>query len=180
MCARPHPGTVADLIAEYGEYDQFAREWHSETLANCDVSLDGARERGLLNEQQTRQLWQLLGLLDPEELFVQLPEWLAEKKVASTTRTTPTLFVGCIADETEDAIRLEASAAARPLMGLAHRMHSLEKGIERTADDTDRHERLSERLRDHERKFEDREDLPDLSDEWLPKSQLETAVRRRE
>ncbi|RBI59654.1 hypothetical protein DMJ13_21165 [halophilic archaeon] len=170
---------MTDLITEYGKYDSFAREWHSRTLTEYDVSLAEARERGLLNEQQTRQLWQLLGLLDPEELLVQLPEWLAEKKVESTDRTTPTMFVRCISTETEDAILFESSAAARSLMGLAHKIHSLEKGIERRGDDTDRHEQLADRIRDHERQFDDRDDLPSLSDEWLPKSQLGTAVRRR-
>jgi len=167
------------VITEYAEYDSFAREWHSGTLAEYNVSLDEARERGLLNEQQTRQLWQLLGLLDPEECLLQLPEWLAEKKVESENRTTPTIFVGYISNETEDAILFESSAAARPLMGLAHRMHSLEKGIERTEDDTDRHKRLADQFRERERKFDDRAGLPSLSDEWLPKSQLGTLVRRR-
>ena len=169
---------MADLITEYAEYDSFAREWHSDTLADYDVSLDEARDRGLLNEQQTRQLWQLLGLLDSEECLLQLPEWLAEKKVESENRTTPTLFVGSISRETEDAVLFESSTAARPLMGLAHRMHSLEAGIERTEDDTDRHERLADRFRAHERRLADRDDLPGLSDEWLPKSQLGTIVRR--
>ncbi|WP_170845552.1 hypothetical protein [Halorientalis persicus] len=170
---------MADLITEYTEYDSLAREWHSETLSDYDVSLDKARERGLLNEQRTRQLWQLLGLLDPEELLVQLPEWLAEKKVESTNRTTPTIFVGCISSETEDAILFESSTVARPLMELAHKMHSLNRGIERTKDDTDRHERLVDRFREHERKFDHRDDLLSLSDKWLPKSQLNTAIRRR-
>ena len=175
----PSRNGVTDLITEYTDYDSFAREYHSGILADTDLSLDEARERGLLNEQRTRQLWQLLGLLDSKELLVQLPEWLAEKKVESTDRTTPTIFVGYISNETEDAILFEASTAVRPLMGLAHRMHSLEKGIERTEDDTDRHDRLTDRFREHERKFDDRDDLPSLSDEWLPKSQLVTAVRRR-
>jgi hypothetical protein len=170
---------VGDLVTEYAEYDSFAREWHSETLAEYDVSLAVARDRGLLDEHRTQHLWQLLGLLDPEELLVQLPEWLAEKKVTSTTRTTPTMFVGCISRETEEAILFESSAAARPLMGLAHGMHSLEQGLTRTADDTDRHARLAERMRELERQFDDRDDLPSLSEEWLPKSQLGTAARRR-
>jgi hypothetical protein len=175
----PSGDGVADLLTEYADYDSFARAWHSGTLADYDLSLDEARERGLLNEQRTRQLWQLLGFFAPEECLVQLPDWLAEEKVESTDRTTPTAFVGCISRKTEDAILFEASAAARPLMGLAHRMHSLEKGIERSEDDTDRHERLADRLQEHERKFDDRDDLPSLSDEWLPKSQLVAAVRRR-
>lgn len=39
------------------------------------------------------------------------------------------MFVGSISRETEDAILFESSAAVRPLMGLAHKIHSLEKGI---------------------------------------------------
>jgi hypothetical protein len=169
---------VTDLITEYVDYDSFAHEWHSGTLADYNVSLTEARERGLLNEQETRKLWQLLGLLDPEKCLLQLPEWLAEQKVESKNRTTPTIFVGYISIETEDAILFKSSTAARPLMGLAHRMHSLEKGIERTEDDTNRHKRLADQFREHERKLDDRDDLPSLSDEWLPKSQLGTIVRR--
>ena len=169
---------MTDLITEYADYDSFACEWHSRTLTDYGVSLGEARERGLLNEQRTRKLWQLLGLLDPEECLLQLPEWLAEKKVGSENRTTPTIFLGYISDETEDAILFESSAAARPLMGLAHRMHSLERGIERTEGDTDRHEQLTDRFREHERQLDDRDDLPSLSDEWLPKSQLGPIVRR--
>lgn len=170
---------MADLITEYTEYDSFAREWHSGTLADYEVSLEKARDRGLLNEQPTRQLWQLLGRLDSDELLVQLPEWLATEKLQPMERTTPTTFVGSISRETEDAILFESSAAARPLMGLAHRMHSLEKGIERTANTTDRHDQLVEQFRALERKFTAREDLPSLSEEWLPKSQLITAIRRQ-
>ncbi|UTF55802.1 hypothetical protein [Natronosalvus rutilus] len=169
---------MADLITEYADYDSFARAWHSDTLADYDVSLEEARERGLLNEQKTRQLWQLLGLLGTDELFIQLPDWLANEKVEDTARTTPTMFVGCISRETEDAILFKESAAARPLMGLAHKIHSLEKGIENTEVDTDRHERSENRLRDHYQQFGNRDDLPTLSDDWLPKSQLITAVQR--
>ena len=121
----------------------------------------------------------MLGLLDPEELLVQLPEWLAEKKVESADRTTPTVFVGYISTETADAIRFEASAPAQPLLGLAHRMHSLEKGINRTESGTDRYERLTNRFQEHERKFYNRDRLPSRADKWLPKSQIGTAVRRR-
>ncbi|ELY63378.1 hypothetical protein [Natronococcus jeotgali] len=171
---------MTDLITEYADYDSFARAWHSDTLADYDVSLEEARKRGLLNEQRTRQLWQLLGLLGTDELFIQLPDWLADEKVGVTDRATPTMFVGRISRETEDAILFKESAAAQPLMGLAHTIHSLEKGLENTAADTDRHERSEKRLRDHYQQFRNRDDLPTLSDEWLPKSQLITAVQRGE
>lgn len=171
---------MTDLITEYVDYDSFARAWHSDTLTDYGVSLEEARERGLLNEQKTRQLWQLLGLLGTDELFVQLPEWLAEEKVEVTDRATPTTFVGRISRETEDAILFKESAAAQPLMGLAHTIHSLEKGAENAGADTDRHERSENRLRDLYQQFRNRDNLPTLSDEWLPKSQLITAVQRCE
>lgn len=161
-------------------YDAFARLRHAATLAESGGSLAAARDRGLLNEQGTRQLWQLLGLLDEEELVVQLPEWLAEEKVGVTDRGPPTTFVGRLARETEKAILLEASAAARPLMSLAHRIHSLEDGLSHTDDDHDRRDWLERRLQEKRTAFEDRDDVVGLRDEWLPKSQVELAVRRVE
>lgn len=169
---------MADLITEYADYNSFACEWHSDTLTDYDISLEEARERGLLNEQKTRQLWQLLGLLDADELFVQLPEWLADEKVGPIDRTTPTTFVGYISRETEDAILFKESAAAQPLMGLAHRIHSFEKGGANTGTDTDRHEQSESRLQEYYQKFHNRDSLPSLSDEWLPKSQLITVIQR--
>ena len=118
---------MTDLITEYVDYDSFAHRWHSDTLADYDISLKEARERGLLNEQKTRQLWQLLGLLGTDEIFIQPSHWLANEKIEVTDRATPTMFLGCISRETEDAIHFEESAVARPLMELARRIHSLEK-----------------------------------------------------
>ncbi len=89
------------------------------------MSLSKKPGTGLLNEQKTRQLWQLLGLLGTDEIFIQLPDWLADEKGGVTDRAPPTMFVGCISRETEDAILFKESAAAQPLMGLAHRIHSL-------------------------------------------------------
>ena len=170
---------MADLITEYASYDSFVREYHSKTLTDHDLSLEEVRKRGLLNERTTRKLWRLLGRLDSEELLVQIPEWLAEKKCEFTESATPTMFVGYISRETEAAILFKGSTAARPLMERAHRIHALESGIENTRAETDRHERLANRLEDHYRAFCDRDDLPSLSEEWLPKSQLVAAVRRR-
>ena len=107
-------------IRTFETYDGFAGEWHAKTLSDTDISLEASRERGLFNEQGTRQLWQLLGLLDDEKLVLQLPGWLAEEKVGSTESATPTLFVGRVTRETEKAVLFEDSAAARPLMSLAH------------------------------------------------------------
>ena len=147
---------MADLtVMECATYEEFAQAW------------DGA-------DSDTRMLWQLLGQLDPDEVLVQLPEWLAEEKVGYVDGATPTAFVGRIERETEKAILFGDSAAAGPLMKLAHRIHQLEQGTE--ADDRD--EWLVDRLEDHRRAFEERADAVTLQDEWLPKSQLRRVVRR--
>ena len=77
----------------------------------------------------TRMLWQLLGQLDPDEVLVQLPEWLAEERVGYVNGATPTAVVGRIERETEKAIRFSDSANARSLMKLVHRMHHWSKAI---------------------------------------------------
>lgn len=165
-------------IHTFDAYDAFAREWHAETISDIDMSLEHARERGLLNEQDTRQLWQLIGLLDDDELVIHLPDWLAEEKVGFTETATPTTFVGCITRETEKAILFEDSAAARPLMSLAHRIHSLEDGLSNTSDDDDRRGWLGRRLQEKREAFENREEPVSLRDEWVPKSQVQLAFQR--
>ena len=148
---------MADLaITECATYEEFTRTWDE---PNAD----------------TRLLWQLLGQLEPDEVLVQLPEWLAEDKVGYVDGSTPTAFVGRIERETEKAILFSDSADARSLMKLAHRMHQLEEGNATG----ERQEWLDERLADHRRSFEEREDVVPLQDEWLPKSQLSRVVRRR-
>lgn len=165
-------------IRTFETYDEFAEEWHEGTLSDTDTTLEEARERGLLNEQGTRQLWHVLALLDEDELVVQLPEWLAAEKMGSTERTTPTLFVGRLARETEKAILLEDSAAAQPLMSIAHRIHSLEDGLSNTDDDDDRRGGLASRLREQREAFSARNGMVGLHDEWIPKSQLRLAIQR--
>ena len=147
---------MADFtITECATYEEFTRAW------------DGS-------ESDTRMLWQLLDQLDPDEVLVQLPEWLAEEKVGYVDGATPTAFVGRIERETEKAILFGDSADARSLMKLAHRMHQLEEG-NATGDSQ---EWLDERLADHRQAFEEREDAVTLQDEWLPKSQFRIPVRR--
>ena len=169
---------MTDLSTDYADYESFARRWHAETLDDRGVSLEEARKRGLLNERDTRHLWKLLGLLGEDDLFVQIPEWLAKEKLRDADGIIPTTFVGRVTRETEDAILFENSASARPLMQVAHGIHSLERGIENTASDDDLREELVTRLRKKRRKVANRDDAPILSDEWLPKSQLITAVQR--
>lgn len=142
-------------IREYATYDEFARGW------------DGS-------DTDTRMLWQLLGQLDEEELLIVIPEWLAEEKVGFVDGAIPTVFVGRVGEETEKAIRLTETAAARSVMKLAHRIHQLEQN----EDDPERNEWLDHQLRERRREFEQRADAVSLKDEWLPKSQLRQVVRR--
>lgn len=152
---------MSDLIVEYSEYETFASEW------------DAA------DETEARMLWQLLAELDDDVVLVQLTEWVADEKVGFVDGATPTTFVGRIDQETDKAIRLVESAAARPLMKRAHRIQNLEDGIENVGDDDeDRRQWLEDRLRETRREFETREDVIGLSEAWLPKSQLRHVIRR--
>lgn len=162
-------------IQEYTDYDVFARNWHADTLEDQDLTLQEARNQNLLNEDETRLLWQLLGQLDPDELVVQIPEWLAEEKVGFVDGAIPTVFVGRIERETADAILLENTAAARSLTKLAHRIHQLEQN-ESAAD---RDGWLDDRLQEHREKFVQRDDVISLQDNWLPKSQLLHVLQRQ-
>jgi len=149
--------TMADLIEEFLDYEEFAGAWEG-------------------SDADTRMLWQLLGQLDADEVVIQIPNWLAEEKVGYTDGATPTAFVGRIERETEKAVLFGELADARPLMKLAHRVDQLEQG----SDDPDRDEWLDDRLADHRRAFEEREDVVAVQDEWLPKSQLRHVARRQE
>ncbi|EFW94189.1 hypothetical protein ZOD2009_00105 [Haladaptatus paucihalophilus DX253] len=171
---------MVDALRTFADYDSFAREWHSETLKDRDVTLEVARKRGLLNEQDTRRLWQLLGLLDEDDVFIQLPEWIAEEKTNDVQGSLATTFVGYLSRETEDAVLFKESSPAHRLMQIAHKIQSLENRVQNTAVDSDRRKRLTDKLEEEHRRFETRDDIPYLSDEWLPKSQLITVIRRSE
>ena len=124
-------------------------------------------------ENETRLYWQLLGQLDPDETLIRLPEWLAEEATGYVQGAVPTTFIGRIDQETEMAIRFGHSASATDVLKLAHRIHELERN-----EGADRNEWLDRRLAEHRRKFRKRKGAVTLSDEWLPKSQIELAVRR--
>lgn len=158
-------------------YDDFVRTWQRDALTEQSISLEEARDRDLINEDKTQLLWQLLGQLDPEELLIQIPNWLAEQKVGFVDGSPPTEFIGRIDRETEKAILFTDSASARSVMKLAHRIHQLENSLEHT-DDDDRRNWMVNRLQQVRERFESRDDVPALSEEWLPKSQIQLAVRR--
>ena len=166
---------MADFeIQEFDDYDEFIQEWYAEKL---DVPLNEARNRSLINEDKTRLLWQLVGQLKDDELLIQIPQWLADQKVGFVNGTTPTEFIGRIDRETDKAILFVDSASAQSLTKLAHRIHQLEHSIE-DIDDDDRHEWMVNRLQNVRERFESRDDTTALSEEWLPKSQIQLAVRR--
>lgn len=147
---------MSDLdIREVATYEEFVQEW---------------------DDGDTRLLWQLLYQLESDELLIRIPEWLAEEKVGYIEVAPPTEVVGRIERETEKAILLDDTAAARPLLKLAHRIHELEQ----KEGDPDRNEWLDDRLAKHRQEFEEREDVAELADGWLPKSQLQCVIRRRE
>lgn len=169
---------VSDLIEAYADYDSFARRWHAATLEAHELTLDAARERDVINERDTRRVWRLLGLIGENSVFVQLPEWLVEAKSPEGHRSVPTTFVGRIAHETQAAVLFKESVPVRRLMPAARKIHSIERGIENTPPDSDRRKRLRDTLEAAYRKFDAKEAVGYLSDEWLPKSQLVLAVRR--
>lgn len=145
---------MTDLdVQAVATYEEFVQEW-----ANGD----------------TRLLWQLLGQLGDDEVLVRIPEWLAKENAGYVEGAPPTEVVGRIERETDQAILLEEPASARSLMKLAHRIHELEQN----ENDPDRNEWLDDRLAEHRREFDKREDVPELADGWLPKSQLKAVVRR--
>lgn len=168
-------------VREYSSYDEFVREWCAATLAEKECSLAEARERGLIDEQTTRLRWQLLGELNPDELLLTIPKWLAEEKVGFTEGGTPTEFVGRIGDETEKAILFIDSAPAKPLMKRAHRIHTLETNLnEQNTDTHDAEQRawLQDRLTEQRNQYATDRETTGLVEEWLPVSQIIRAVRR--
>lgn len=171
---------MTEFITQYREYDAFARAWHAAELDRDGVTLEEARNRGQLDEDETRMVWQLLGRLDPGELLVELPEWLADEKVEFVDGATPTAFVGRIEQETEKAVLLAESAAAGPLMKLAHEIHHLDDGLVKVDDDDeDRRDWLARQRQEKVQQFEQRIHIPGLREAWLPKSQLVHAIRRK-
>lgn len=146
---------MTDLdVREVANFEEFENEW---------------------GDGDTRLLWQLLDQLDDDMVLVRIPEWLAEEKAGFVEGAPPTEVVGRIERETEKAILLDDTAAAQSLMKLAHRIHELEQN----EGDPDRNDWLDDRLAEHRREFEKREDVPELADGWLPKSQLQCVVCRR-
>ncbi|MFC6764715.1 hypothetical protein [Natrinema soli] len=152
-------------ITEYDEYETFAQAWQDD---------------GKANETETQLSWQLPGQFDDNELLIRLPEWLAEEKIGFVDGKTPTEFVGQIDRQTEQAIHFTNSAVAPSLKRLAHRIQHLEKGIENAGDDETRSEWLENQLQEKRHTFDQRTELTGLSEEWIPKSQVQRAVRRKE
>lgn len=158
-------------IYEYTSYESFTADTARHGIAETDLAL----------------VWVLIEQLEPGEVFIRLPRWLAEEKVGYTDGGTPTEFVGRIDRTTEKALLFVNSAAARPLMKRAHRIDHLEEGLENSTvdslsipDDEERRAWLERKLADHREAFAHRAEQGGLTDEWLPISQIETVLRHRE
>ena len=95
-------------IQTYTAYEAFAADWAAP-------------------DKETRMTWQLLAQIDDDEVLVELPRWLADENVGYTKGSVPTAFVGRIATESDEAIQLANSAAARSIWKLAHRISQLEQ-----------------------------------------------------
>lgn len=141
-------------IEKYADYESFAAAWD-----------DPAKE--------TRMTWELLEQIDDDEVLVELPQWLADENVGYTQGSVPTAFVGRIATESDEAIQLSDSAAARSIRKLAHRISQLEQNDTDEDDDW-----LNDRLAEHRAEFSERDDAVSLADEWLPKSAIVRAIQR--
>lgn len=57
-------------IHEYRNYERSAPDWKD-------------------NDVATRQVWQLLGRLEDENILIQIPDWLADQKVGSPMAQHP-------------------------------------------------------------------------------------------
>ncbi len=156
-------------------------ELHLQVCADVESFAAAWRECGY-DDTEVEHYWALLGELEPGELLIHLPEWLAEQKVGYVEGATPTAFVGRIDGETEQAIRFVDATGARKLSRVADRIRSLEESIARLESeahpDEERLEWLERRLAEKRETIETREGLPMLSEEWLPKSQIEFIGRR--
>jgi len=141
-------------VRTYSSYEEFAEAWSG-------------------SGKETRMTWQLLDQIADDEILVEIPQWLADKKVGYTQGSVPTAFVGRIATESEDAVQLADSAAAKSLRKLAHRISQLEQ-----SDNTDNKDWLDDRLADHREQFTNRVDAVSMDNEWLPKSEILQAIER--
>ena len=108
-------------------------------------------------------------------MLVELPQWLADQNVGYTQGSVPTAFVGQIAAESDEAIQLADSAAARSIRKLAHRISQLEQSDSDEQDDW-----LDDRLAEHCEEFNQRDDAVSLNDEWIPKPAIVQVVKRQE
>ena len=143
-------------IQTYTAYEVFATDWAAP-------------------DKETRMTWQLLEQIDDDEVLVELPQWLADENVGYTQGSVPTAFVGRIATESDEAIQLADSAAARSIRKLAHRISQLEQNDSDEQDDW-----LDDRLAEHREEFNQRDDAVSLNDEWLPKSAIVQVLKRQE
>lgn len=154
---------VAELpVQAYTTYEDFAQA-HSEHFTDTDLP----------------QVWALLCELETGQLFIRIPRWLADQKVGFIDSGTPTEFIGRIDRETGKAVLFTESMPARSLFRQAHLIQHMEQRLTDLSD-ADQRSRVESRLRTHREEFTTRPEHPVLDEEWLPKSQIELALRCRE
>ena len=152
---------MAELsVQAYATYETFAQE-HSDHFSATDLP----------------QVWALLCELDTDQLFIRIPRWLADQKIGFIDGGTPMDFIGRVDRETEKAVLFVESMPARSLFRQAHLIQHMDQ---RLADlsDSDRRSRVKSRLEKHRAEFTTRPEHPVFDEEWLPKSQIDLALRR--
>ena len=152
--------TVVELpIQTYAIYEDFAQE-HSDQFTDTDLP----------------QVWALLCELDADQLFIRIPRWLADQKIGFFDGGTPTDFIGQIDRETDKAVLFTDSMSAQSLFRQAHLIQHMEQRLTELSD-ADQRSRVESRLEKHREEFTTRPEHPALDEEWLPKSQIELALR---
>ena len=151
---------MAELpVQAYSTYEAFAQE-QSEHFTDTTLP----------------QVWALLCELDADQLFIRIPRWLADQKIGFIDGGTPTDFIGRIDRETGKAVLFTESMSARSLFRQAHLIQHMEQRLTDLSD-ADQRSRVESRLQTHREEFTTRPEHPALDEEWLPKSQIELALR---
>lgn len=117
-------------------------------------------------------------------LLSHIPQWLADATIrfVDASTSTPTAVSCRVGRYPENAFLVTDGPAGRPLGRVAHRVTSLDEGIDRleAEDDADpaRLARRQRRLADKRAVFEQRGDLPALDEAWVPISRIDFVGRR--
>ena len=109
-----------------------------------------------------------------DEVLLRIPTWRAKEKMVDKTGSTPTELVGQNDREAEKAIHLGASVKASAIAKTSHTIDLLEP----IPLNPDRNEWRNHRVAEHQRTVRKHFEEPGLADGWLPKTQIESIVKR--